>query len=824
MEIIKHAEKDFNDWYRCALPSLTNYGMWLRGNEINTLPLEEYQSRPLKTLFVRLSTYENISGSFTHFLLYQTASSMPEVFPDIAYLPPLNDVKIFEKHNVPWLLGTQTKLGPKGFSLIGFSNSIIQEIMNIPKFLSTSGIPLKRSERLKMEDIPIIVLGGANAPFTASVWGEDSLIDGVFIGSNPEYIRRLFKICADGVRDKKDKSVILENLEAIPCYYNTDKPNRNLKKEAYEAGRIEMLEKGIVPYDADSIGSGYLEISEGCRAACSFCEESWSRRPYREIEAAELLSKALNMKREMGLERINIFSFNFNMHSQFYRILWELAPYFNSIGFKSQRIDMLSGDIAILECQHAAGKMTYSAGMEGISARLRRYLNKNIDEDVLKKSIELILRIKARQLKIFLLSTGIEDESDFMEFDKLLSILEKNKDKYHANTRVIFSVTPLVKFPWTPLEFDDAYAVDTHNNVIARMKEIISPHKFEMRLAIDTNEYLVSQILARSHDERILNALLNALKETGFVYYVNIDNRFLASFLRHLAKENLNVEDILKGFSYEESLKKAWSSLDMGIKKDMLWNIFKKNKVFNEAGETLDRIELEGPIFAPEEYRKRFNEKRKKEIEARFSVNIKNSGRGILRKYIGIALARALMKADSSLAPHFRRYGSSFWEIDKYKPAWITGDDIITLIWAGEGLDELKNKLKDDKFIDSVNRYFGNWGSFKGMAQKSCFTIHVDSPYEFNGSGYFNERSLKYTLYKSGGNSYKLKFSERSLKKDIILDCVYTLNKIDSGEKAYKISMDIKPGRKFNPEEFAQKSFSYPHKNDWINILIHSIG
>lgn len=820
----KNLGEDYNHWYEETCPQLTNYGMWLRGHEINTLPLKECKSRSFKVLFVRLSTYNDVTPSFTHLLLYQLAADIPGIFPDIAYLPPENDVKIFEKYNVPWLLGTQTKFGPKHFSLIGFSNSIVQEIINIPKFLATSGIPLKRSERLEREDIPLIILGGANAPYTTSIWGKDGLVDGVFIGCNPSYIKRLLITCADGFKNKKSKPQILAELATIPGFYRTDKPEQATKEEKYQAGDIEVLEKGIVPYSDEAIGSGYLQISEGCRAMCSFCAESWTRKPYREVDIAPLLEKALRMKKNMGIEKLNIFSFNFNMHSRFYKLLWELAPFFHSIGLKSQRFDMLSNDVRMVECQHAAGKTTFSAGLEGISPRLRRYLNKNLTEDALYKSLEFIFKIKAREIKIFLLSTGIENDNDFREFKKLLDVIEKKKKEYNAHTCVIFSITPLVKFPWTPLEFDDAYPVKAHSDVIAKMRQAVTTHHFKVRQAMDEKEYLISQILTRSSDERILKALLGALQETGFVYYIHISAQFFKSFVVHLEKEGIKIENALKGFSYEESLGKSWAAFEMGVKKEFLWGIHQKNICFTEVGTTLDKVKLETPPFGPQEYRERFHQASASEVEVAFSIKISNLGCGILRKYIGVALGRALMKAEEALVRHFRHYVSSHWAGDETKPVWITGDDIVTLAWDRQALSIFEERCTDAKFISVVNTHFADWGIFKGLKKEEdkSFRLHIDSPYEFNGTAYFKRKGIKFTLYKNSHNSYSLRFTDESLKKDIIRKCSYVVNKDVDVNAAPFASMDIVPGRKFNPEEFVREAFVCPNKNDWARIHISS--
>jgi len=808
--------KNYTQWYEANYPQLTNYGLWLKGNEINTLPKEEYAKRPFRILFARLSTYNDVVSSFTHQLLYQIASETPDIFPDIAYLPPENDIKIFKKDSIPWLLGTQTKLGADGFSLIGFSNSIIQEILNIPAFLKTSNIPLRRAERINREDIPILILGGANAIHTSAIWGKDSLIDGIFIGTDTSKIKIIFETCRNGHKDKNKKQKILESLKNIPGFYLTDKPEKKVKTKK-QPPVIQPLIKGIVPYSPEELGSSYLEISEGCRCLCSFCAESWTRKPYQELDSETLVKNALKMKAEMGLEKIDIFSFNFNMHSEIYKLLWKLSPFFRCIGLKSQRFDMLAMDSTIIEYEIAAGKTSISSGLEGISPRLRKYLNKNLSEDSLLKSIDVIFKNKIRELKIFLLSTGTENSDDFQEFDQLLSEIKQSKENFWANTRVIFSITPLVKFSWTPLEFDTAYPTDTHKKIIKTMRQIIANHNFETREAMETEEYLISQILARASDTKIMEAMLRTLEETDFIYYRKITPEFSYLFLNNLKKMDLSEEQLLTGFSLEESETKPWSAIDTGIEKETLWNIFLKNSHFEETGQifTENRI-IEPPAYTIKQYKEMAIKVKNATAEKSFCINIDEQSRGIPRKYIGLALAKALMTSNESLTAYFRSYISSFWETDSSKLFWTTGDDILKLSFDKEAIPIIEKLMNDKTSIMQINKNLQPWGTLKNISipAKPLFKISVESQYKFNEANYFKNRGLKYTLIKQEKNIYRMEFTKDSIKKGIILHLLYKTTSQDP----YKIIIEILAGQKFIPEEFIKESFAYPEKTDWVKI------
>lgn len=815
---------DYQQWFEDVYPQLTHSGLWLRGNELNTLARKEYGLRPFRVLFVRLSTYEDVASSFSHLLLYQIASGIQNIFPDLAYLPPENDAKIFSRDKIPWLLGTQTKFGPEKFSLIGFSNSIIQETLNIPKFLTTSNIPLKKSDRLKRHDLPLIILGGANALYTSSFWGNDSFVDGLFIGSDTFCVRKLLEICALGYKNKKLKALILEELTSVPGFYLPERQNAFPEKDIAKPHDIEIMENGIVSYNEAELGLSFLEISSGCRALCSFCAENWLRKPYRELDADVVLEKAKKMKARMGLENIALYSFNFNMHAQFYRLLWKLSEIFKNIGLKSQRFDTLAANPEMIEYQIIAGKTVFSCGLEGISSRLRKYLNKNLDAEFLIKSFELIFKFKARELKIFLLSTGLENEADFIQFNALLKTIKEIRQKFEAKTRVIFSITPLVKFPQTPLEFDKAYPKAAHDKIIASLQRLAAQHNFESRQAMDTKEYLISQILVRADNPKIKNALLDALFTTGFVYYRHISFEFFSAFLGNLKKEGLPLEELLNGYSFEKSQEKPWSNIKTGIARKFLWDTYNKNIKFAEIGISLDIVALEKPHFSVPEYKELMLKIKSDEARKSFLVSVNELGRGLLRKYLGIALARALMLADDSLTPYFRSYVRSHFSGEKIKPVWVIGADILVLSWDKKALPILEKNFSEPAFIALANKHLGKWAELKKMAdeQTPLFKLRFDSPYEFNGADYFKKRGIKYTLYKEKPFSYSLKFTNDSLKKKIIAACSYTVNENLCAVNSFKISLGITPGMKFDAEEFIREAFTYPKKNDWVRILVTS--
>src|SRR5512133_953694 len=464
-----------------------------------------------------MSTYWDTADSFTHKILYQMITSQGDIYADLAYLPPLSDADVFNECGIPWILGTSSKYGADAFDIVAISNSIVQEIVNIPSMLKRSTIPLRKSERMEMSGIPLVILGGANALYTSSLQTEDPFVDGIFVGEDSSKIQKLFSIARECKNDKLTKRETLERLESVDGFFQPDRCKKTVKYTAAHFDTGTILKKGPVMYTAEQMGCGNLAISEGCPCFCSFCAESWGRKPYRELSVDKIKTAALEEKAMMALETIELYSFNFNMHSGFYQIINELVPLVASIGLKSQRFDMIAKDPEILKCLHAIGKTSITCGLEGLSGRMRNYLHKSLDDKDLKLSLSMLIRAPIRELKIFLIATGKETKEDFDEFCELLAYINSVISMAGRKPRIIFSMTPLVRFPYTPLEKEAASLPLECREVVLQAERFVNSRGFEFRDSADYHDYYLSQIIVRAQSNQVKSALFTTILQTGFI-------------------------------------------------------------------------------------------------------------------------------------------------------------------------------------------------------------------------------------------------------------------------------------------------------------------
>jgi radical SAM superfamily enzyme YgiQ (UPF0313 family) len=807
----------FSSWYQNNFARLSGSGIWLKGIELNRLPPEEYERRELKLLIARLSSYYDTRKSFTHQLMYQLACESERVFPDLAFLPGENDRGIFEKDSIPWLLGTQTKQGPIGFDVIGFSNSIIQELLNIPAMLLKSGIPLKRTERLTRKDVPIIILGGANAINTSCLWHDDGWVDGVFIGEGTQDIRALLELFADGKKSGLSKTEQLEHAgQKIPGFITPETIRSKRKKQKSVQLSPYPLTSGPMPLIADSIGEGPLQISEGCPCFCSFCSESWMRKPYREIEKDAAIRAALTAKAGMGLDSLELYSFNFNAHSQIQSLLEELLPRFRTVGLKSQRLDIIARDPSLLELERRAGKSSFTFGIEGISARMRRYLRKSLPDEELWRGLEIAIKSKPRDLKLFFIATGIERDEDFSEFSLFLEKLSQLRLR-SPGTRIILSVTPLVRFPWTPLEYAEAQTLSDCKRTLGRFRAAGKTRGFEFREACPSEEYWLSQLLARLRGANASQALASALTKSGFLYSRSVSPEFAESLRAELESAGINQDGVFASTGPEQDEGKPWALIESGVSREFLWREFERISKFEDRDYCLPRTgkqaqclgcgacQAEKRISSSQRTKLPFNRSSStanQPVSVLFDIQAGANSLGLPRKALGIALARALMLQDGRLGPSYLGYLGSFWDHED-APVWISGTEQLKLAFASNALPLIKEITSNPEALAAINGKLGGWGECEGLAERVMDTgeLLISSKLKFDEKDYFRKRGLKYTIVKKSG-AYVFELTPVSLKKGYIRS--FSFEKTSSGI----VNIALISGAKFDIEEFIQESFA----------------
>ncbi len=921
----------------------------------------------LRFLVCRLSTYRDVSASISHGLVAQIAQEVEGVFTDFAFLPPPKDVEVMIASKIPLWAGTTTKEPPCAFDVLGISNSVVLELLNLPKLLHFSGIPLFKNERMMRRDIPLIVLGGASAAVTSVLHGpikeqgfgnNYGLVDAVLIGEGEFSIKQFLEVVKKGKSTGLTKAEILNACHGkVDGFYEPDKYEhqykvvvkspetagktssqqdeslmnlRLTKKSVLEEGQGEentpplpppsqgemkdvhqsipppasppceggdgwvenpflseeklveivpkepyvaypvksaivydldqarTMESGPVWYEEESLGTGSLQISNGCPCFCAFCAESWERKPYRERSLSKLLEAMRSAKAHQGLDTINFLSFNFNTHAELYPMILSFYEEMANVSLKSQRFDLLSADRFLAEVQQIIGKTTVSCGMEGISERLRRCLHKNLTEEQIYKACEFLFERGIRELKIFLIGTGLEQVEDLGEFGRFVKRLADLKSMSDSKVRIIFSLTPLYYPPHTPLQYHACITAISDNKKLRKeIERICKLNDMEFRESASYEETWLMQLFAMC-DRRLTPALIRSSITDGFLYYNSVPKQVLKNWRTYLSELGLSEENYFRAKEKEQVF--PWDDVDVGISKKFLWEEYERSIHFTEREYCLGRPSIDAQClgcgacptathikkitqhkisqpFLLEELR-RIADRKRNSYTLRVVVEIEPTMRLAPKRVIGVAIARALMLALPEIVPYYSSlsgYLSDFagdkatadftYGINVYHLAFLSKDKVVEWL-NSEGLSKKLNTIQGYCQGFRIKGFIINPGDIldvKYMLYKMYFNKNFTASFlEQKAGEYLHANYVKHTLLKRHGDTI-FKVDTKSKKNAMVLYArINNLNRMKEPDAECSILMAV--ARRFDIQTFLEEFYGFERRREVVCTKIEVLG
>ena len=527
-----------------------------------------WDSAGARILIARLSPWRDVDISTPHLVLFdEIRRAMPEAYIDFAFLPTATDRKTLSARGIPWFFGRASKKSPGDFDVIMVSNAFALELINLPHFFSTAGIPASAAARAAADGLPVIIAGGSNASAMGCLVLEspgerfparDAFVDGIFFGEGEGAIGQLARLLSGvgeaGALKAPDSAATPDKSAAArrgrlagaasipgfwPCLLSTG------AKRALSPTRPDTVAKPLV-LNGPNASSARLSITSGCPGYCSFCLEGWDRRPYAEADLDRLLAAARELRRSTGAEDLELYSFNFNTHERIFDLIFELNRIFRRVSFMSQRLDILASTPGLAEVERAGGKSSFTLGIEGISGRMRAWFRKGLTDEAIDACLEKSIAPGVKELKLFFIAAGIETDEDIAEFGALMKRADDLRRSRSPSTRIIASAGYLVRLPFTPLQYAsfgfDRAALD---GLGRRLSAACEEAGIEFRLASEPIECFVDQALSLGGDAAY--RWLSALPAPGIVYDASLPEAAWRSL-----ESSLRIEGVLEGLGEEK--------------------------------------------------------------------------------------------------------------------------------------------------------------------------------------------------------------------------------------------------------------------------------
>ena len=247
-------------------------GVSYLGNEFNVQRAEEWDEKPLKVCFCRISPYTIVDGGFGHYLINNFVQDYSDkVFADFAYIAEFSDVGEFITNGFPILFGRTTKRPISDFDIIILATIYPEERIHLPFAMARSGIPLHKWERFDKnlpyrDKCPITVAAGIGASFIENYLddnpihgiGQNSLFDHVVINEGElvdlKYFLQYFNTVIEDGGTKEDFLNEINNERHSGCYDPT--------KILFEYADKKTVEKdfnGKVLSEKTFIGGGNIK-------------------------------------------------------------------------------------------------------------------------------------------------------------------------------------------------------------------------------------------------------------------------------------------------------------------------------------------------------------------------------------------------------------------------------------------------------------------------------------------------------------------------------------------------------------------------------------
>jgi radical SAM superfamily enzyme YgiQ (UPF0313 family) len=333
------------------------------------------------------------------------------------------------------------------------------------------------------------------------------------------------------------------------------------------------------------LGMFMTELGRGCSRGCRFCAAGFIYRPPRLWSEDQVLD-GLRARPE-GFARIGLLGMEMAEARVLDRIADYLAENLCQLSFSSLRADRISG--RLLDLLAASRLKSVAIAPDGASERLRRVINKGLDEEELIGAGVSLVKAGIVNLKLYLMiGLPTETNEDLAEMAALLRRLQREilpiGRQRGRVSELTLSVNSFVPKPWTPFQYlpfgglapevaarcpDERKAVLALKEKIKYLRESLAGVA-NLRIKVDRPERVLPQAVLARGDRRLGPVLLDMAIQ-GLSMHSALRRRRLGAW-----------EYAIRPRAEDELL--PWEVVDHGITGRYLWQEYCRGMAGKRTG------------------------------------------------------------------------------------------------------------------------------------------------------------------------------------------------------------------------------------------------
>lgn len=502
--------------------------------------------------------------------LYRQLNQLPDIVCERVFLPDREELQEYAKTGTA-LFSLESQRPLYDFDILAFSIPFENDYPNILTLLKMGRIPLLREGR--DESNPLVIAGGVAIFLNPEPLAD--FFDLFLIGEGEELLPE-FLHCFDAIRSEgRTRLELLERATAVqgvyvPQFYEVQYlsdgsikaftptgsyPERIKRRWIRDLNQFHAISCLFTPH-TEFNDMALVEVNRGCPRGCRFCAGCFTYYPFRNRTVEDLrkdIQQGLTQKRRIGLVGSAI-----SDHPRLSEICQSIRDLKGSISVASMRADSISEDL--VTGLKASGHKTVALAPEAGSERLRRVINKGIEEADLLRAAETIFRAGIPNLRLyFMIGLPMETDSDIEDIIGLTRrikhiFLKIGRDRRRLG-RIVLSITPFVPKPSTPFQWAPYEEINSLKTKLKHIKQELRGTG-NIQVLHDLPKWGYIQAFLSLGDRRVGKILLAAHDYGG-----NWQKAFRAVNLNpdFYAYREKDLNEIL-----------PWDFIDHGIEKDYL--------------------------------------------------------------------------------------------------------------------------------------------------------------------------------------------------------------------------------------------------------------